>query len=147
MVDLSAARSLDLTRNWDPENAALWEKGGARLASRTLWITTGALTLSFATWFMWSAIVVRLPELGFQLSVGQRFWLAALPGLVGATLRIPYSFMVQIFGTRPVITAATASLLDQVQYYRGRVRCRNVTVCRRGPYGRRCHVERVCRRW
>ncbi len=111
MVDLSAARSLDLTRNWDPENAALWEKGGVRLASRTLWITTGALTLSFATWFMWSAIVVRLPELGFQLSVGQRFWLAALPGLVGATLRIPYSFMVQIFGTRPVITAATASLL------------------------------------
>lgn len=43
--------------------------------------------------------------------------------------------------------AATTSLLDQVQYYRGRVRCRSVTVCRRGPYGRRCHVERVCRRW
>jgi len=45
--------------------------------------------------------------------------------------------------------AATASLLDQVQYYRGRhrTRCRSVTVCRRGPYGRRCHVERVCRRW
>lgn len=43
--------------------------------------------------------------------------------------------------------AATASLLDQVQYYRGRVRCRNVKVCRRGPYGRRCHIERVCRRW
>ena len=43
--------------------------------------------------------------------------------------------------------AATTSLLGEVQYYRGRVHCRNVKVCRRGPYGRRCHIERVCRRW
>lgn len=41
----------------------------------------------------------------------------------------------------------TNSLLEEVQYYRrGRVRCRNVRVCRSGFYGRRCHVERVCRR-
>jgi hypothetical protein len=26
------------------------------------------------------------------------------------------------------------------------VRCRNVRVCRVGPYGRRCHWNRVCRR-
>jgi hypothetical protein len=44
--------------------------------------------------------------------------------------------------------AATTTLLGEVQYrYRHRTRCRSVTVCRRGPYGRRCHVERVCRRW
>jgi NNP family nitrate/nitrite transporter-like MFS transporter len=96
---------------WNPEDPVLWQAGGERLARRTLWITTGSLTLSFATWFMWSAIVVRLPELGFNLTVAQRFWLTALPGLVGATLRIPYSFLVQIFGTRPVVTLATASLL------------------------------------
>ncbi|MBI2893605.1 MAG: MFS transporter [Deltaproteobacteria bacterium] len=96
---------------WEPENAEFWAARGARVANRTLWITTGSLTLSFATWFMWSAIVVRLPELGFPLSVGQRFWLTALPGLVGATLRIPYSFVVQIFGTRSVVTFATATLL------------------------------------
>jgi NNP family nitrate/nitrite transporter-like MFS transporter len=96
---------------WDPEDAAFWKETGARVASRTLWITTAALTLSFATWFMWSVIVVRLPELGFDLTVSQRFWLAALPGFVGATLRIPYSFVVQVFGTRPVVTLATASLL------------------------------------
>ena len=39
--------------------------------------------------------------------------------------------------------ATSASLLDQVQYRR----CRPVQVCHRGPYGRRCHIERVCRRW
>lgn len=110
-MTIAASRRLDLVAAWDPEDRELWAAGGERLARRTLWITTGGLTLSFATWFMWSAIVVRLPELGFALSVGQRFWLAALPGLVGATLRIPYSFVVQIFGTRAVVTAATASLL------------------------------------
>lgn len=35
-----------------------------------------------------------------------------------------------------------ASLVEQV-----RVRCRQVRVCRVGPYGRRCHWTRVCRRW
>ena len=35
-----------------------------------------------------------------------------------------------------------ASLLEQVQYRR----CRSVTVCRRGEFGRRhCRTERVCR--
>ena len=111
-IERGASEStIDASRSWDPEDAQAWAAGGARLASRTLWITTGALTLSFATWFMWSAIVVRLPELGFHLSVAQRFWLTAIPGLIGATLRIPYSFVVQMFGTRSVVTLATASLL------------------------------------
>ncbi len=107
----SSTSAAEVVARWDPEDRVQWEAGGARLASRTLWITTGALLLSFATWFMWSAIVVRLPELGFPLSVSQRFWLAALPGLIGATLRIPYSFVVQMFGTRAVVTLATGSLL------------------------------------
>lgn len=41
------------------------------------------------------------------------------------------------------------SMLEEVQYrphrYRNRQRCRSVQVCRRGPHGRRCHWERVCR--
>ena len=96
---------------WDPEDRVFWETTAAPVARRTLAITTAGLTLSFATWFMWSAIVVRLPDLGFPQSVSQRFLLTAVPGLVGATLRIPYSFIVQMFGTRAVVTVATASLL------------------------------------
>lgn len=103
----SYAASID---RWVPEDPAFWASTGERVARRTLWVTTGALTLSFATWFMWSAIVVKLPAVGFSLSVGQLFWLVSLPGLVGATLRIPYSFLVQVFGTRRVVTLATASL-------------------------------------
>ncbi len=104
------ATALDKLDRWAPEDPVFWSQTGARVASRTLWITTAALTLSFATWFMWSAIVVRLNSVGFKLTSGQLFWLVALPGLVGATLRIPYSFIVQLFGTRRVVTLATASL-------------------------------------
>lgn len=96
---------------WNPEDPVFWSTRGAAVARRTLAVTTAGLTLSFATWFMWSAIVVRLPELGFALSVSERFLLTAVPGLVGATLRVPYSFIVQVFGTRAVVTLATASLL------------------------------------
>lgn len=109
---LTAARSPDVGEQaWDPEDPVFWESVAAPVARRSLAITTAALTLSFATWFMWSAIVVRLPDVGFSLSVSQRFMLTAVPGLVGATLRIPYSFVVQVFGTRAVVTLATASLL------------------------------------
>ncbi|MEK7817577.1 MAG: nitrate/nitrite transporter [Actinomycetota bacterium] len=96
---------------WEPEDQQFWEQTGKGVANRTLWITTGALFLSFATWFMWSAIIVRMPNVGFQLSAMQKFWLAAMPGLSGATLRIPYTFLIQKFGTRKVVTLATASLL------------------------------------
>jgi NNP family nitrate/nitrite transporter-like MFS transporter len=96
---------------WNPENDAEWTRDGKAVADRTLWITTCALALSFAIWFVWSAIAVRLPAAGFRLSTTQCFWLVAIPGLVGATLRIPYSFLVQLFGTRRVVCFATASLL------------------------------------
>lgn len=57
---------------------------------------------------MVAAIMVSL-QLGF--SSNQLFWLAALPGLSGATLRILYSFMVPIFGGRNWTLISTALLL------------------------------------
>lgn len=45
-------------------------------------------------------------------------------------------------GLSQALSSNTSSLLQDVT-----VRCRNVRVCRVGPYGRRCHWERVCRRW
>ena len=52
-----------------------------------------------------------MPQLGFSYSPGQLFWLAALPSLSGATLRIFYSFMVPIFGGRRWTAISTASLI------------------------------------
>ncbi len=42
----------------------------------------------------------------------------------------------------------STQLIQDVQYYRRRPRCRSVRVCNRNFRGRlRCHYERVCRRW
>jgi NNP family nitrate/nitrite transporter-like MFS transporter len=94
-------------KHWEPENADFWKATGSRIAWRTLFITTIGLTFSFATWFMVSAIVVRIPQIGFQFDNMQLFWLAAMPGLAGGTLRIINMFLVPIYGTRHVITVTT----------------------------------------
>jgi NNP family nitrate/nitrite transporter-like MFS transporter len=92
---------------WAPEQPQFWQKTGSRIAWRTLTITTITLTLSFATWFMMSAIVVRLPGIGFRFTTNQLFWLAAMPGLAGGTLRIVHTFLLPIYGTRKIISVAT----------------------------------------
>ncbi|MFA5915121.1 MAG: NarK family nitrate/nitrite MFS transporter [Burkholderiales bacterium] len=99
-----------LTR-WDPEDAAFWESEGRPVASRNLAISIPSLTLGFAVWMVGSVVVVNLPSVGFRFSTEQLFWLAALPALCGATLRIFYSFMVPIFGGRRWTAISTASLL------------------------------------
>ncbi|TRW96531.1 MFS transporter [Paracoccus sp. M683] len=97
--------------DWRPEDPQFWAEKGRRIARRNLWISIPALLLAFAVWMVWSMVVAQLPVIGFQFSTGQLFWLAALPGLSGATLRIFYSFMVPIFGGRLWTTLSTASLL------------------------------------
>ena len=96
---------------WTPEDKAFWEREGSAIANLNLWISIPALLLSFAVWMVWSVVVVNLPNIGFTFTTNQLFWLAALPALCGATLRIFYSFMVPIFGGRKWTAVSTASLL------------------------------------
>lgn len=98
-------------QTWEPEVAGFWQKTGQSVANRNLWISIPALALAFAIWMVWSAVVVNFPNTGFKYSTNQLFWLTALPGLSGATLRIFYSFMVPIFGGRRWTAISTASLL------------------------------------
>jgi len=107
----SRPRSSRTLVDWNIEDKTFWEATGKRIANRNLWISIPALLLSFAVWMVWSVVVVRLPEVGFKFSTDQLFWLAALPGLSGATLRIFYSFMVPIVGGRMWTVLSTASLL------------------------------------
>ncbi|MBL6986750.1 MAG: MFS transporter, partial [Methylobacter sp.] len=108
--ELSHPSPLVLTE-WNPEDKGFWEKTGKGIATRNLWISIPALLLAFAVWMVWSVVVINLPSIGFKYTTNQLFWLAALPGLSGATLRIFYSFMVPIFGGRRWTTISTASLL------------------------------------
>ncbi len=96
---------------WTPEDPGFWERDGRGVATRNLWLSIPALTLAFAVWMVWSAVVVYLPAAGFHYSTNQLFWLTALPALCGATLRIFYAFAVPIVGGRRFTALATASLL------------------------------------
>ncbi len=97
--------------DWRPEDEAFWETTGEKIARRNLYISIPALLLAFAIWMVWSVVVAKLPLIGFNYTTDQLFWLAALPGLSGATLRIFYSFIVPIFGGRLWTTFSTFSLL------------------------------------
>ena len=96
---------------WDPENPDFWEKQGKRIARRNLWISIPNLLLAFAVWMVWSVVVVNLPQVGFKYTPNELFWLASLPALSGATLRIFYAFLVPVFGGRRFTAIKTASLL------------------------------------
>ena len=97
--------------DWRPDDPAFWQDRGRRIAARNLWISIPCLLLAFSVWLVWSVVVAKLPAIGFSYTTNELFWLAALPGLSGATLRIFYSFMVPIFGGRLWTTLSTASLL------------------------------------
>ncbi len=112
-ADPNSSRSASHTwlQRWDPEDATAWAQGGSGLAWRTLSITTLNLMMAFAAWFMVSALVVRLPQAGFLFTPSQLFWLAAMPGLAGGTLRLVHMFLTPMFGTRHVVSLSTLSLL------------------------------------
>ena len=96
---------------WNPEDQAFWKSKGRAIARRNLWISIPALLLAFVIWMVWSVVVAKLPAVGFKFTTDQLFWLASMPGLSGATLRIFYSFMPPIFGGRLWTSIATWSLM------------------------------------
>ena len=96
-----------IIEHWNVEDTQFWESTGKKIAWKTLIVTTLALVFSFSTWFMMSVIVVKLPGIGFKFTTNQLFWLAAMPGLAGGTLRIIHTFLLPIYGTRNIVTFAT----------------------------------------
>ena len=86
--------------HWDPEDPVFWERTGKAVARRNLWLSVFAEFLGFGVWALWSIVVPQLGRAGFSLSVDQMLWLVSVPSLVGATLRIPYTFAVPVFGGR-----------------------------------------------
>ncbi|MFJ6001409.1 MFS transporter [Arthrobacter sp. NPDC092385] len=86
--------------DWDAEDTTQWNSVGKAIAKRNLQWSIACEFLGFVVWQLWSIVVVYLPAAGFTFSTSQIFWLISMPSLVGATLRIPYTFMVPRFGGR-----------------------------------------------
>lgn len=95
--------------HWDPEDEGFWQHTGSAIARRNLWQSIFSEHIGFSIWTIWSVLVLFMgPEYGF--TAAQKFFLVAVPTLVGSILRLPYTFAVARFGGRNW-TIFAASLL------------------------------------
>ena len=85
---------------WQPDDPAFWSGQGKRIAWRNLVWSILAENVGFSVWLVWSVVAARLKQQGFQYTTDQLFQLVAIPGLVGALMRFPYTFAVPRFGGR-----------------------------------------------
>jgi MFS transporter, NNP family, nitrate/nitrite transporter len=106
-----AATQQRVISHWDPEDASFWASTGRRVARRNLIFSIFAEHLGFSVWTLWSVVVVALPPALFPYSVNQKFWLVALPNLIGSLMRIPYTFAVTRFGGRTWTTISALLLV------------------------------------
>jgi NNP family nitrate/nitrite transporter-like MFS transporter len=95
---------------WDPEDEKFWNAEGKKHARRNLWISVPSLMLAFIVWQIWSVVAVRLNDIGFHFTEEQLFTLAAIPGLVGATLRFVYTFAAGSMGGKNWTVISTGVL-------------------------------------
>jgi NNP family nitrate/nitrite transporter-like MFS transporter len=103
---------------WEPEDESFWnEGGGRRVAARNLAFSVLSEHIGFSVWSLWSVMVLFMGP-AYGLDAADKFFLVAMPTLVGGLLRVPYTFAVALFGGRnwtvvsallllvPTITAA-----------------------------------------
>jgi NNP family nitrate/nitrite transporter-like MFS transporter len=86
--------------DWRPEDEAFWNAGGKAVARRNLIWSIVAEHIGFSVWLIWSIVTTKLPQAGFHYSTDELFQLIAVPGLIGALMRFPYTFAVTTFGGR-----------------------------------------------
>ncbi len=97
--------------HWEPEDEAFWEATGKRTARKNLVLSIFAENIGFSIWVLWTIIVLNLANIGITMSLSELFVLVAVPNLVGAFLRIPYTFAVPRFGGRAWTTVSASLLL------------------------------------
>jgi NNP family nitrate/nitrite transporter-like MFS transporter len=100
---------------WEPDDERFWESTGRRVARRNLAFSIFAEFLGFTIWVLWAIVATKLNDNGFAFSTSQLFWLVALPGLVGATMRFPYTFMpARVGGRNWTVVSALLLLIPAV---------------------------------
>ncbi|MFG3494444.1 nitrate/nitrite transporter [Streptomyces sp. NPDC047928] len=84
---------------WDPEDETFWREKGERIAKRNLLYSVISEHIGFSIWTLWSVMVLFMgPEYG--VDPAGKFFLIAVATLVGAVIRVPYTFAVARFGGR-----------------------------------------------
>jgi MFS transporter, NNP family, nitrate/nitrite transporter len=101
-ADTGTGRSLLRGRwidEWNPEDTDFWNRTGAKIANRNLWFSVLSEHIGFSIWSMWSVLVLFMGQ-DYGFSAADKFFLVAVPTLVGGFLRLPYTFAVARFGGR-----------------------------------------------
>ncbi|MEV7324513.1 nitrate/nitrite transporter [Streptomyces sp. NPDC093970] len=97
-------------KEWDPEDETFWNSTGEKVARRNLAFSVLSEHIGFSVWTMWSVLVLFMgPEYG--LSPADKFLLTSMVTLVGAVVRVPYTFAVALFGGRNWTVVSAALLL------------------------------------
>jgi NNP family nitrate/nitrite transporter-like MFS transporter len=87
-------------RDWDPEYTAAWEAGNKQVARRNLVWSVATEHIGFSIWSIWSVMVLFMPQAVYGFTAADKFFLVAVPTLVGAVLRVPYTMATAFFGGR-----------------------------------------------
>lgn len=119
----TSARRTHHIDGWDPEDLTAWHNGGSKIARRNLIWSIVAEHVGFSIWSIWSVMVLFMPQDVYHIDPAGKFFLVAVPTLVGAVLRIPYTFAVTRFGGRTwTVVAALVLLIPTVLtlYFMGR---------------------------
>jgi NNP family nitrate/nitrite transporter-like MFS transporter len=98
-------------RDWDPEDTAAWEAGNARIARRNLVWSVATEHVGFSIWSIWSVMVLFMPQAVYGFTAADKFVLVAVPTLVGAILRVPYTMATAYFGGRNWAIVSGVALL------------------------------------
>jgi len=85
--------------DWRPEDGEFWNTIGKAVARRNLIYSVFSEHIGFSVWSVWSVLVLFLGS-NYGFDPAQKFLLTAAPTLVGAALRLPYTFAVGKFGGR-----------------------------------------------
>ncbi|MEU5522371.1 nitrate/nitrite transporter [Streptomyces sp. NPDC047860] len=97
-------------QQWDPEDETFWNRTGEPIARRNLVFSVLSEHIGFSVWTMWSVLVLFMgPEYG--LTPADKFLLTSMVTLVGAVVRVPYTFAVAVFGGRNWTVISAALLL------------------------------------
>ncbi|MFK4223031.1 nitrate/nitrite transporter [Streptomyces sp. NPDC019890] len=104
-------------QEWDPEDETFWREKGEKVARRNLAFSVLSEHIGFSVWTLWSVMVLFMgPEYG--IDPAGKFFLVAMATLVGAFIRVPYTFAVARFGGRNwTIIAASMLLLPTIAAY------------------------------
>ncbi|MBB1256666.1 nitrate/nitrite transporter [Streptomyces alkaliterrae] len=97
-------------QRWDPEDPVFWREKGEPIARRNLLFSILSEHIGFSIWTLWSVLVLFMgPEYG--IDPAGKFFLVAMATLVGAFVRVPYTFAVARFGGRNWTVFAAGMLL------------------------------------